>query len=73
VSPRVAFNHDVTGITPGPGGNFIAGRKSITLGAEATYLNQWAFDVAYTNFFGAGDLNLIRDRDFVQFTAKYSF
>jgi hypothetical protein len=23
VSPRVAFNHDVNGITPGPGGNFL--------------------------------------------------
>jgi len=73
LSPRIAFSHDVGGITPGPGGNFIRGRKSVTVGAEANYLNQWAFDLAYTNYFGAGDINLIRDRDFVQFTAKYSF
>ncbi len=73
VSPRVAFNHDVNGITPGPGGNFLEGRKSITVGAEATYLNQWAADLSYTEFRGAGHLNLIHDRDFVSFTVKYSF
>ncbi len=73
LSPRFAFNHDVNGITPGPGGNFIEGRRSLTLGAEATYLNQWAADLSYTRFYGAGDLNLIRDRDFVSFTVKYSF
>jgi hypothetical protein len=73
VSPRVAFNHDVNGITPGPGGNFLEGRKSVTVGAEATYLNQWAADLSYTEFRGAGHLNLIHDRDFVSLTVKYSF
>jgi len=71
--PRIAFSQDVSGITPGPGGNFIRGRKAVTLGTEVSYLDRWVFDLGYTNFFGAGDLNLIRDRDFVQFTAKYSF
>lgn len=73
LSPRIAFNHDVNGISPGPGGNFIEDRKSITLGAEANYLNKLAFDISYTNFFGAGALNLISDRDFVAFSVKYSF
>ena len=73
VSPRIAFYHDVTGISPGPGGAFIDGRKQVTIGAEANYLNQWTFDLSYTNYFGAGDLNLISDRDFVAFVAKYSF
>lgn len=73
LSPRIAFNHDVNGITPGPGGSFLEGRKSVTIGAEANYLNQWVFDVAYTNFFGGGNFNLIHDRDFVQIAARYSF
>lgn len=73
MSPRLAFNHDVNGITPGPGGNFLEGRKSLTVGVEATYLNQWAADLSYTEFRGAGHLNLIHDRDFVSFTVKYSF
>ncbi|KFN42658.1 hypothetical protein N790_11375 [Arenimonas malthae CC-JY-1] len=73
LSPRVAFNHDVSGITPGPGGNFLEGRKSLTLGLEANYLNQWVFDLSYTQFSGAEQYNQIHDRDFAAFTVKYSF
>lgn len=73
LSPRIAFNHDVKGITPGPGGNFLEGRKSITVGVEANYLNSWVFDLSYTGFSGAGQLNQIYDRDFYSFSVKYSF
>lgn len=73
ISPRLAFNHDVNGTTPGPGGSFVEGRKSITLGVEATYQNQVSFDLSYTDFFGAGNRNLLGDRDFVAFAVKYSF
>jgi len=73
LSPRIAFNHDVKGITPGPGGNFLEGRKSLTLGVEANYLNSWVFDLSYTQFSGAEDLNQIHDRDFASFSVKYSF
>ena len=41
LSPRIAFNHDVNGTTPGPGGNFLEGRKSGTVGVEANYLKSW--------------------------------
>ncbi len=73
VSPRIAFNHDVNGITPGPGGNFLEGRKSATVGAEATYLNRWAFDLSWTIFTGGKPFNQIYDRDFASFSIKYSF
>lgn len=73
LSPRIAFNHDVNGITPGPGGNFLEGRKSLTAGLEANYLNKWVFDLSYTSFFGAEEFNQIHDRDFASFTVKYSF
>lgn len=73
LSPRLAFNHDVNGITPGPGGNFLEGRRSTTLGMEANYLNRWVADLSYTCFSGAGNLNLIHDRDYVSFTVRYSF
>ncbi|KFN42503.1 hypothetical protein N789_12755 [Arenimonas oryziterrae DSM 21050 = YC6267] len=73
LSPRVAFNHDVNGITPGPGGNFLEGRKSGTLGVEANYLNKLVFDISYTSFFGGKPYNQIADRDFASFTVKYSF
>ena len=73
VSPRIAWRHDVSGITPGPGGNFIEGNKAITLGVAAGYQNEWLADLSYTNFFGAGSQNLINDRDYVSFSLSYSF
>ena len=73
ISPRIAFNHDVNGTTAGPGGSFVEGRKSITLGVEALYLNKVSFDLSYTDFFGAGAFNLLSDRDFAAFAVKYSF
>jgi hypothetical protein len=73
LSPRIAFNHDVNGITPGPGGNFLEGRKSGTIGVEANYQNKLAFDLSYTRFWGGEPFNQIADRDFASFTVKYSF
>ena len=71
--PTVAFTHDVSGNTPLPLGNFVRGRKSITIAAEFTFRNAWSFDVRYVNFFGASRYNLLSDRDFVATTIKYSF
>ena len=73
VTPRFAFNHDVQGVSPGPGGNFIAGRKQATIGFQFDYQAQWRLDFAYTNFFGAGINNLLGDRDFVSASVSYSF
>ena len=73
LSPRVAFNHDVNGTTPGPGGNFLEGRKSGTLGVEANYMNRWSLDLSYTIFTGGKPHNQIHDRDFYSLVAKYSF
>ncbi len=73
LSPRLAFNHDVNGTTPGPGGNFIEDRKSATIGVGAVYLEKWGADISYTAYFGAGIHNLIHDRDFVSLNIKYSF
>ncbi len=71
--PRVAWRHDVDGISPGPGENFLEGRMAVSLGLRADYLSQWSADLSYTNFFGAGDFNLQNDRDFVAFSLAYSF
>ncbi len=73
LSPRLAWQHDVNGVSPGPGGNFIEDRKAVTLGLNATYQNTWEADIAYTNFFGAGRYNLINDRDIIAANIKYSF
>lgn len=73
MSPRLAFNHDVQGVSPGPGGNFIKGRKQLTGGVAFDYQARWRVDFAYTSFFGAGINNLLRDRDFVSASISYSF
>lgn len=73
MTPRLAFNHDVQGVTPGPGGNFIEGRKQVTLGANFNYLSRWQAGISYTSFFGAGNNNLLSDRDFIAASLSYSF
>ena len=73
VSPRFAWQHDVEGISPGPGGNFIEGRTALTLGLGFNRQSTWEFDLAYTTFSGGGRYNLISDRDFVGANIKYSF
>jgi hypothetical protein len=73
LSPRFGWSHDVSGVTPGPGGNFIEDRTAITVGLAASYQNEWELDLSYTNFSGAGRYNLINDRDFMAGVVKYSF
>ena len=73
VSPRIAFNHDVQGTSPGPGGNFVEDRKTLTFGLGFNYLNKWAADISYTSYFGGGRYNLLGDRDFLSASISYSF
>ncbi len=72
-SPLVVFGHDVDGNSPAPVANFRKERKTLTLGADFTYQNAWAFELRYVNFFGAGRFNLLGDRDYVSATIRYSF
>ncbi len=73
LQPRLSWRHDVSGITPGPGGNFIAGRKDITVGIRAIYQNKFEADISYTGFLGDNRQHLLHDRDFMAFNLKYSF
>jgi hypothetical protein len=72
-SPSLGFAHDVGGNTPLPLGNFLQNRKTLTVGAEFVFQNQWIFDLQYVNYFGGGNRNLLSDRDYVSATMKYSF
>ncbi|HEY0768475.1 MAG TPA: DUF1302 domain-containing protein [Steroidobacteraceae bacterium] len=71
--PHATWQHDVKGVSPGPGGNFIEGRHAVTVGLGASLRAKWDFDVSYTQFGGAGQYNLLRDRNFVAASIKYSF
>jgi hypothetical protein len=71
--PSISWQHDVNGTTPSPLGNFLEGRKAVSLGLRALVRETITVDLAYSNFFGAGKFNLINDRDFVSASVKYSF
>lgn len=73
VSPRVIWTHDFSGVTPGPLGAFIEGRKSATVGLAVQYTNTITADLSYANFFGAGRYNPTIDRDFVRFNLSYYY
>jgi hypothetical protein len=73
ILPRFNWQHDVSGTTPGPGGNFVEGRYGLTLGVAANLMAKWEIDMSWTKFGGAGRFNDLTDRDFVAATLKYSF
>ena len=72
-TPRIVWSQDVSGTSPGPGGNFVEGRYGATVGVGASYQSRLEFDASYTKFGGASRYNDLNDRDFIALTAKYSF
>ena len=63
---------DVNGNSPGPGGNFVEGRKRYLLGSEFSR-GDWTANFKYTWFTGAGDRNQENDRDTYSLDIRYSF
>lgn len=63
---------DVNGNSPGPGGNFVEGRKRYISGSEFTR-GDWTWNFKYTWYTGAGDRNLESDRDNFSLDVRYSF
>ena len=61
--PFLVFTHDVKGVSPGLGENFLQGRKLAVVDLHFAY---GAFDASLTqNFlFGGGNRNTLNDRDF---------
>ena len=72
LKPSVAWSHDVDGYSPGPGGNFEEGRKAVSLGLDADYLNTYTASLSYTNFFD-GKYTTVDDRDFVALSFGVNF
>jgi hypothetical protein len=73
LQPTFVWSQDVAGTSPGPGGNFIAGRKQVNTLLETRYQSALSFSVGYTWYWGGGAYNLLSDRDFAQFFVKYQF
>jgi len=72
LKPNVAWSHDVSGYSPGPGGNFEEGRKAVSLGVDAEYQHTYTASLAYTNFFD-GKYTTVDDRDFVALSFGVNF
>lgn len=73
LSPQLAWNHDVKGYAPQPGGNFQERSRAIGLSLTGTYLNAYSGTIGYTNFFGGKPYNEYVDRDFVSASVSYAF
>ena len=89
VSPRLAYTHDVDGVSA----TFNEGTKAGTLGVGFNYRQNLQADIAYTWFWGgraysgtdpgagpagqsadyASSANLLKDRDFLAVSLSYSF
>ena len=88
VTPRLAFSHDVHGVSP----TFNEGTKAATVGVGFVYRQNWQADLSYTTFWGgrtysgtdprttgaqpltyATSANPLKDRDFFSLSLSYSF
>jgi hypothetical protein len=68
-----ALFHDVYGISPGLGQNFVEGRKQILAGVRWDYLSRITGEVRYTWFTGGGARDSLRDRDNLLVFVGYQF
>jgi hypothetical protein len=73
VEPRVVWTHDVSGVTPGPFGNFLEDRMSCTAALGLDVTRTWTADLSYSTFFGAGRFDALNDRDFVRLNLSYYY
>ncbi|MGH8560648.1 MAG: DUF1302 family protein, partial [Nevskiales bacterium] len=74
LEPLIGLFHNVDGIGPGPGENFIENTKTGLLGLRFDYLNQWSGEVRYTaEWGGAPQNNQRRDRDNLMMLVRYEF
>lgn len=71
--PTIIWAHDIDGIAPGPGENFIEGRKNLITNIEMRFAQGWSAAIGYVGFYGGGEANLLRDRDFVNLGVRYRF
>lgn len=71
--PLIQFKQDVGGMAPGPGGNFVKGRKEIESLFTFQYRSHLSFAVGYTFYWGGGRYNTWADRDYARAFIRYSF
>jgi hypothetical protein len=73
LQPQIIIKQDISGIAPGPGENFIEGRKVFDVLLETRYKSALSLNLGYTWITGGGTNNLLADRDQMRAYAKYQF
>jgi hypothetical protein len=73
LKPFLMFSQDVGGISPGPAGNFVKGRKTADTLFEFRYHQDLSLGLGYEWFWGGGAYNNFADRTFAQMYLKYQF
>ena len=68
-----ALFHDVGGVGPGLGQNFVEGRKQILSGIRFDYLSRFIGEIRYTWYTGGGLRDQLRDRDNLLLSVGYQF
>ncbi len=71
-NPKFVWKQDVSGTSPA-GFNFVEGRHTLSAILNANLQNRWDVSLSYTTFGGGGQYNVLRDRDYVAATVKFSF
>ncbi len=72
-APQFIWQHNVNGTAPGPGENFIAGRKTMDLQIETRYKSNLAFYLGYTWYTGGAEANIYRDKDMARAFVRVQF
>jgi len=72
LSPYLVYKDDFEGNSHMTG-NFVEGRKAYTLGLRGNYSQRLEAELQYTEFWGGGQNNKMRDRDNIGINIKYSF
>ncbi len=65
--------HDVYGVSPGLGQNFVENRLQLIGGVRFDYLSTYSADIRYTWFDNNAELDSARDRDNLLFFVGYQF
>lgn len=67
----IFLKHDVSGVIQEL--QSFSGAKVVSVGLQGTYLNNMQASISYAAYFGGNRKNLLRDRDNISVTLKYSF
>jgi len=73
IESQITIKHDVNGNAPGPGENFLGGRKIYDVLVTTRYKSAFSVGFGYNWITGGGAKNLLMDRDAARAIVKYQF